>query len=59
VSMDDLASLSKSESLRDMWNNNLFRILLVVVGANIGTTIGVFLSIPNVILPLINRLMGM
>lgn len=59
VSMEDLASLSKSESLRDMWNNNLFRILLVVVGANIGTTIGVFLSIPNVLLPLINRLMGM
>lgn len=58
VSMDDLASLSKSESLRDMWNNNLFRILLVVVGANIGTTIGVFLSIPNVLLPLINKLMG-
>jgi pheromone shutdown-related protein TraB len=59
VSMEDLASLSKSESLRDMWNNNLFRILLVVVGANIGTTIGVFISIPNVLLPLINRLMGM
>jgi len=59
VSMEDLASLSKSESLRDMWNNNLFRILLVVVGANIGTTIGVFLSIPNVLIPLINRLMGM
>jgi pheromone shutdown-related protein TraB len=59
VSVDDLANLSKSESLRDMWNNNLFRILLVVVGANIGTTIGVFLSIPNVLLPLINRLMGM
>lgn len=38
VSMDDLASLSKSESLRDLWNNRLFRILLVVVGANIGTT---------------------
>ena len=59
VSMDDLSQLSKSESLRDMWNNRLFRILLVVVGANIGTTIGVFLSIPNVLLPLINRLMGM
>ena len=58
VSMDDLASLSKSESLRDLWNNRLFRILLVVVGANIGTTIGVFLSIPNVLLPLINKLMG-
>ncbi len=59
VSMEDLANLPKSESLRDMWNNRLFRILLVVVGANIGTTIGVFLSIPNVLLPLINKLMGM
>lgn len=59
VSMEDLADLPKSESLRDMWNNRLFRILLVVVGANIGTMIGVFLSIPNVLMPLINKLMGM
>jgi pheromone shutdown-related protein TraB len=59
VSTNDLSNLSKIESLRDLWNNRLFRILLVVVGANIGTTIGVFLSIPNVLLPLINRLMGM
>ncbi len=59
VSMDDLAGLSKSESWRDLWNNNLFRILLVVVGANIGTTIGVFLSIPNVLWPLLSNIMGM
>ena len=59
VSMDDLAGLSKSESFSDLWKNNLFRILLVVVGANIGTSIGVFLSIPNVLMPLINKLMGM
>ncbi|BDZ69698.1 hypothetical protein GCM10025861_02150 [Methanobacterium petrolearium] len=59
VSMDDLSDLSKTESLRDLWNNNLFRILLVVVGANIGCSIGTFLSIPNVLLPLINQLMGL
>jgi pheromone shutdown-related protein TraB len=59
VSMDDLAGLSKSESLRDLWNNNLFRILLVVVGANIGCSIGTFLSIPNVLWPLLSKLMGM
>ena len=59
VSMDDLSDLSKSESLSDLWNNNLFRILLVVVGANIGCSIGTFLSIPNVLLPLINQLMGL
>jgi pheromone shutdown-related protein TraB len=58
VSMDDLSDLSKTESLRDLWNNNLFRILLVVEGANIGCSIGTFLSIPNVLLPLINQLLG-
>lgn len=58
VSMDDLAKLTKSESLRDMWNNNLFRILLVVVGANIGCSIGTFLSIPNVLWPLVSKLIG-
>ncbi len=59
VSMEDLAKLPKSESFSDLWNNRLFRILLVVVGANIGTTIGVFLSIPNVLWPLASKLMGM
>jgi pheromone shutdown protein TraB len=58
-SIDDLAGLSKSESFKELWNNNLFRILLVVAGANLGTMIGVFLSIPNVLIPLINKLMGM
>ncbi len=59
VSMDDLARLSKSESFKEYWNNNLFRIIVVVAGANLGTMIGVFLSIPNVLIPLINKLMGM
>lgn len=59
VSMEDLAKLPKSESFSDLWNNRLFRILLVVVGANIGTTIGVFLSIPNVLWPLASKIIGM
>lgn len=58
VSMEDLAELPKSEGLRDMWNNKLFRVLLVVVGANIGTTIGTFIAIPNVLWPLVSKLMG-
>ncbi|BDZ66860.1 TraB/GumN family protein [Methanobacterium ferruginis] len=59
VSMDDLAGLTKSESLRDLWDNNLFRILLVVVGANIGCSIGVFISITNVLWPMAGKIMGM
>lgn len=58
VSMEDLANLPKCESFRELIANNLFRVLMVVVGANIGATIGAFLSIPNVLLPLINKIMG-
>jgi len=58
VSMDDLVELPKCESLREMWENKLFRVLLVVVGANIGTIIGTFIAIPNVLWPLISKLIG-
>lgn len=53
VSMEDLVELSKCEGLREMWNNNLFRVLLVVVGANIGTSIGTFIAFYHVLLPLL------
>jgi pheromone shutdown-related protein TraB len=58
VSMEDLAELPKCEGFRELWKNKLFRVLLVVVGANIGTSIGTFLAIPNVLWPLISKLMG-
>lgn len=58
VSMDDLAEFSESESFNELWNNNLFRILLVATGASLGTMIGFFLSITNVLIPLIYKLMG-
>jgi pheromone shutdown-related protein TraB len=58
VSMEDLAELPKCEGIQDLWNNKLFRVLLVVVGANIGTSIGTFIAIPNVLWPLVSKLMG-
>ncbi len=58
VGMDDLSGFKKCESLRDFWNNNLFRVLLVVVGTNIGASIGAFLTIPNVFYPLISKIYG-
>lgn len=58
VSMDDLAELPKCEGFREMLQNKLFRVLLVVIGANIGCSIGTFLSIPNILFPLFNKIMG-
>ena len=58
VSMDDMSNITKCESFRELLGNNLFRVLLVVVGANIGCTIGTLISIPNVLLPLFNKIFG-
>ncbi len=56
VGMDDLAGFKDCESLRDFWDNNLFRVLIVVVGTNIGASIGAFLTIPNVFYPLLIKI---
>lgn len=56
VSMDDLSDFSKCENLKDFWQNNLFRVLIVTAGANIGATIGAFLTIPNVFYPLLIKI---
>jgi len=56
VGVNDLAGFKECESLRDFWDNNLFRVLLVVVGTNIGASIGAFLTIPNVFYPLLIKI---
>ncbi len=43
ISMDDAVKITKVDSFRELLGNNLFRVLLVVVGTNIGATIGLFL----------------
>jgi pheromone shutdown-related protein TraB len=58
VSMEDASQIAKADSFRELLHNNLFRVLLVVVGANIGCTIGTLLSIPNVVFPLFNKIFG-
>jgi len=58
ISVEDAVEITKADSFRELLGNNLFRVLLVVVGANIGCTIGGLLSIPNVILPLMSKIFG-
>lgn len=58
VGIDDLMDFKECESLGDFWKNNLFRVLLVVVGTNIGATIGAFITIPNVFYPLLLKIYG-
>jgi pheromone shutdown-related protein TraB len=58
VGIDDLSTFKECQSLRDFWNNNLFRVLLVVCGTNIGASIGALITIPNVFYPLISKIFG-
>ncbi len=58
ISMDDAVNITKTDSFRELLGNNLFRVLLVVVGTNIGASIGLFLTIPNVIFPLFYKIFG-
>ena len=58
VGWDDLHSLADFESFRDLWHNQLFRAILVVLGTNLGCTIGVLLTINNVFVPYIHAIFG-
>ncbi len=58
ISVDDAVKITKVNSFRELLGNNLFRVLLVVVGTNIGASIGLLLTIPSIIVPLLNKIFG-
>lgn len=58
VGVNDLQQLADFDSFRDLWHNNLFRVILVVIGTNLGCTIGVLLTINNIFLPYIHTIFG-
>ncbi|MBQ6219291.1 MAG: TraB/GumN family protein [Methanosphaera sp.] len=59
VGFDDLHSLADFESFRDLWHNKLFRVLIVVIGTNLGCTIGVLITINKVFLPYLHTIFGL
>lgn len=59
VRQSDIKNLAKIESLKDLWNNNIFRILLVVIGTNLGVSIATLVILPSqVFIPLFIKLFG-
>lgn len=60
VRRSDIAKLSKINSFKDLWNNNIFRILLVVIGTNLGVSIATLVILPSrVFIPLFLKIFGM
>ena len=60
VRQRDIHNLAHIESFRDLWDNNIFRILLVVIGTNLGVSIATLVILPSkVFIPLFMKIFGM
>jgi len=59
VKKKDISNLGKISSLRDLWNNNIFRILLVVIGTNLAVSAATLIILPSrVFIPLFLQIFG-
>lgn len=56
----DIHKLGEISSFKDLWHNNIFRVLLVFIGTDIGVSIATFFILPaNVFIPLFMKVFGM
>ena len=59
VRQSDVKNLAHVESFKDLWHNNIFRILLVVIGTNLGVSIATLVILPSkVFIPLFMKIFG-
>lgn len=59
VRKSDIQNLAHIEGFKDLWHNNIFRILLVVVGTNLGVSIATLVILPSkVFIPLFMKIFG-
>ena len=60
VRQRDIKNLAEIDSFKDLWHNNIFRILLVVIGTNLGVSIATLVILPSrVFIPLFMKIFGM
>jgi len=58
VKKSDIPNLGKVRSLKDLWNNNIFRILLVVIGTNLAVSLATWIILPyKVFIPLLSQIL--
>lgn len=58
VTVGDVSTAFKAASLRELYGNKAFRVLLVTAFANIGSSLGTFYSFPKILLPLLKGAFG-
>lgn len=59
VRQSDIKNLAQIEGFKDLWHNNIFRILLVVIGTNLAVSIATLIILPSqVFIPLFMQIFG-
>ena len=58
ATVDDVVKVFNAESLKELYSNKAFRVVLVTALGNLGSLIGTLISIPTVIVPLIKAIGG-
>lgn len=59
VRQKDIQDIAKIKHLKELWHNNIFRILLVVIGTNLGVTLATLIILPSkVFIPLFMKIFG-
>ena len=59
VRQSDVSNLAHFEGFKELWHNNIFRILLVVIGTNLAVSIATLVILPSqVFFPLFVQLFG-
>ena len=59
VRKSDIQNLANMESYKELWHNNIFRILLVVIGTNLGVSLATLVILPSkVFIPLFMKIFG-
>jgi pheromone shutdown-related protein TraB len=60
VRKSDIANLSEIKGIKDIWNNNIFRILLVVIGTNLAVSLVTYIILlPGIIIPLLLQILAL
>ena len=56
----DIHQLGEIDTFKDLWHNNVFRILLVFIGTNLGVSIATIFILPaNVFIPLFMKVFSL
>lgn len=58
VKVGEVSDLFKTKTSDELYKNRAFKVLLVTAMANLGSMIGTFVSIPTVVIPLFQKILG-